>query len=190
MRIDSFSDGVRRPAEIFAQMVQDTPLSGTDGIASVDVNYRSELPMDTLFEVGAYHPEFGTDYLELSLEELQTLAADEIVFDLERGEVVTGRVVDAGGNPLRNVEVRLYTTHLPKDVGLSGIGTFTHADGTFRIAGIRFNNVPTLATGTYPGGTQFRSQRRGRFKVRITKEQFDEATKEWTLGDITIKDVR
>ena len=52
-------------------MVWGTPESQRDGIASVEVHYPADVLADTLFEVGAYHPEFGTDYMELSLARLQ-----------------------------------------------------------------------------------------------------------------------
>jgi hypothetical protein len=125
------------------------PFAGVSGMARSDANgmskttvgYPQTLSRDSIFYAIAYHPEFGSTYITFTLEELKALSQEPIHLELERGAVIQGELVDQNGQPVPHGRVRLMSGSPITEINLTGLEVETKEDGTFTMAGIRFDNT-------------------------------------------------
>lgn len=123
------------------------PWSDEGGMLQIDGGLVEGAGEETKLKVLAYHPDFGTGLAETTLGAAKKGGLIDI--KLERGSLVTGRVVTADGKPIVGAFVQLSSVGWPDMdrtpqgvVCLQGLGALTKEDGTFTIPGIRFLNWP------------------------------------------------
>jgi hypothetical protein len=173
--------------------------SDENGIVEGAFGHPDGASMQSRVVVIAYHPDMGLGRGEYSLEDLVSLAPNELVLELQSDGAVTGIVIDADGAPRSNAIVTLSMSST-SGVNLSGLRGMTREDGTFEIRGLSFGNTPISAHVSY-GGRRLKGGRtvseassrpadtideRLEGRKTISHESFDPRTKVWDVGKIQL----
>jgi hypothetical protein len=129
------------PSTPFTGLLRKKARSRSDGMSKTTVAYPPTLPGDSIFYAVAYHPEIGSAYATFTLDEL---SQQPIQLELERGTVIRGALLDETGQLVPHGRLELLSESPNTQINLSGLEVETKEDGTFTMAGIRFDNNPTL----------------------------------------------
>jgi hypothetical protein len=173
--------------------------SDDNGIVEGVLGHPDGASMQSAVVVIAYHPDVGLGRGKYVLEDLVSLAPNELVLELQSDGAVTGVVIDADGVPRANAIVTLSMSST-SGVNLSGLRGMTREDGTFEIRGLSFGNTPISAhakcsgrllqgartvseASSSPGGV-IGEHLEGR--KTISHESFDPLTKVWDVGEIPL----
>ncbi len=175
--------------------IVEMPQSDREGLAEGLVSLPRGVSPDAEVYVAAFHPELGTDAFVTIVADLFPGDGEPLELKLERGRVITGRVVDSEGRPIQGAALTLFAESRVGQINVSGIGVWTDSDGRFYLPGVRFGNNPDgllvmaerrfrpSASNGEPGSPRRRS-RVIRKSVRIPNDLKDESM--IGLGDVTV----
>jgi hypothetical protein len=141
----------RRPRTILPfENIAYSAESDVDGIATAAITFRRGQSEESVYGIAAYHPEYGSAYTERELGELtENDPFTGLILELEPGHTIVGRVVDSSDNPIPGAVVTLYTMCPTGGISMSSLSVPTTLDGSFAMAGIRFDNTPNQITVAY-----------------------------------------
>lgn len=187
------SDGVPLPSGQFYD--PSAPRASKPGLAVASLGYPEGTDPEWPVAVFVYQPDVGLAYKDYSLKELSTLEAEDLVFELEPGGLVTGIVVDPDGAPISGALVSI-TTQCTSGINLSGLATLTDELGVFNLRGILLDNVPASVYARRPENVDRALGRvRGERRVRrrqpeslsgVPEQSFDKDSNTWDIGEITL----
>jgi hypothetical protein len=196
--IDGERELVTRVFPIAAQrLFLGAELTDEAGRTTTVVRYRESFEEEeaALVGVGACHPQFGTDYVEVDVRELKE--DPRVHLGLERGRTARGRVVSEHGRPLPRAIVSISASRGKRySVSMNGFGTMTDETGEFVLTGIRFENVPVKLAVGHPAWlpSDFETSEEYHAALETTKKMrakfravFDEATQTYSVGDLVFR---